>query len=82
MYAGPSLNSSEWQVRSYEGTGEGTSALRFEAIPTLEKAISFLEWTKHFHDLLRDNLSSQSILPACPYELVLARMQVAFSSIN
>jgi hypothetical protein len=58
------------------------SALRVEAIPTLENAISFLEWTKHFHDLLRDNPSYQSILLACPYELVLAGMQVALSSIN
>ena len=53
------------------------STLRVEAIPTLENAIGFLEWTKHFHDLLSDILSSQSILPACPYELVLARTQVA-----
>jgi hypothetical protein len=53
------------------------SGLRVEAIPTLENAISFLEWSKHFHDLLRHKLSSQSILVAWPYELVLVRMQVA-----
>jgi hypothetical protein len=82
MYGGPSLNSGESKVRSYEGTVEAMSALRDEAIPTLENAISFLEWTKHFHDLLRDNLSSQYILLACLYELVLAKMHMAVSRMS
>lgn len=69
-------------VRNYEGAGETMSALRVAAIPNLDSAISFLEWTKHFQDLLTDNLSSQSTLPACPYELVLARMQEAFHSVK
>ena len=64
------------------GAVEAMSALRAEAIPTLDSAISFLEWTKHFQDLLRDNLSSQSTPLACPYKLVLARMQEAFHSVK
>jgi hypothetical protein len=41
-------------VRSYEGTGKAMSAQRNEAILLLKNATGFLEWTKGFHDLLRD----------------------------
>jgi hypothetical protein len=51
-------------VTSYDGTREAMSAHRVEAILSLENAISFLEWTEHFHDLLRDNLWITSILLA------------------